>query len=111
MKDDGLYDEHVAATYDDDGTMSAPEAITPVVDFLAGIAGRGPRSNSRSEPAASRAPWLASIEVRWIELPTVWSCDFARTRRRGDGGDHRRHGDDPGQGQLLARLPGLQHDQ
>jgi len=39
---DGYFDEGVAARYDEsDADMFAPEAVEPVVDFLAAIAGRG----------------------------------------------------------------------
>jgi SAM-dependent methyltransferase len=41
MHDDGYFDERVAATYDDDASISAPEAIDPVVDFLVELAGGG----------------------------------------------------------------------
>ena len=42
VSDDGVFDEHVAATYDDDeGEMFAAETIDPVVDRLADLAGRG----------------------------------------------------------------------
>ena len=39
--DDGYFDERVAATYDDDPEMFDAEAVDPVVDFLAGLAGDG----------------------------------------------------------------------
>jgi SAM-dependent methyltransferase len=39
--DDGVFDERVAATYDDDPEMFAAEAIDPVVDLLADLAGGG----------------------------------------------------------------------
>jgi SAM-dependent methyltransferase len=39
--DDGYFDEPIAATYDDDADMFAPEAVDPVVDFLATNAGGG----------------------------------------------------------------------
>jgi SAM-dependent methyltransferase len=40
---DGYFDERVAAGYDEsDPEMFAPEAVEPVVDFLAAIAGNGP---------------------------------------------------------------------
>jgi len=42
MTDDGYFDEPVAATYDESAAnMFTPEAVDPVVDFLAGIAGDG----------------------------------------------------------------------
>jgi SAM-dependent methyltransferase len=40
--EDGYFDERVAARYDEsEGTMFTPEAIDPVVDFLAELAGDG----------------------------------------------------------------------
>jgi predicted TPR repeat methyltransferase len=40
--DDGYFDEHVAARYDESSEeMFAPEAVDPVVDFLAQLAGSG----------------------------------------------------------------------
>ena len=41
MHDDGLFDEQIAATYDDDKGISAPEVIEPAVDLLAELAGGG----------------------------------------------------------------------
>nr|WP_240992739.1 MULTISPECIES: class I SAM-dependent methyltransferase [Mesorhizobium] len=38
---DGLFDEKIAATYDDDKGISAPEVIEPAVDLLAELAGGG----------------------------------------------------------------------
>jgi SAM-dependent methyltransferase len=40
--DDGIFDERVAATYDDDGPMFAPDAIDPAVDLLVRLADGGP---------------------------------------------------------------------
>ncbi len=41
MHDDGYFGESVAATYDDDVAIFAPEAVDPVVDFLFERAGGG----------------------------------------------------------------------
>ncbi|WP_017957035.1 class I SAM-dependent methyltransferase [Rhizobium leguminosarum] len=41
MHDDRLFDEKIAATYDDDKGISAPEVIEPAVDLLAELAGGG----------------------------------------------------------------------
>ncbi len=41
MHDDGYFGDAIAATYDDDTAISAPEAVEPVVDFLADLAGDG----------------------------------------------------------------------
>lgn len=39
--DDGYFDERIASTYDDDTEMFSPAVVSPVVDFLADLAGRG----------------------------------------------------------------------
>jgi hypothetical protein len=42
MHDDGYFDEHVAAGYDESSAeMFKPEVVNPVVDFLVGLAGDG----------------------------------------------------------------------
>jgi len=42
MRDDGYFDEHVAARYDASAAeMFDPAVVTPTVDFLAALAGRG----------------------------------------------------------------------
>ncbi|MEM6838878.1 MAG: methyltransferase domain-containing protein [Cyanobacteria bacterium P01_C01_bin.120] len=41
MQSDGYFDKRVAATYDDDVTSGAPEAVEPVVDFLTELADGG----------------------------------------------------------------------
>ncbi len=42
MHDDGYFDERVAAKYDDDSAeLFEPEALDPVIDFLAELAGSG----------------------------------------------------------------------
>ena len=41
MHDDGYFDEPIAAVYDEDTSISAPESVDPVVDFLADLAGDG----------------------------------------------------------------------
>jgi SAM-dependent methyltransferase len=42
MRDDGYFDEPVAARYDESSAeMFEPEVLDPVVDFLAGLAGEG----------------------------------------------------------------------
>jgi len=42
MHDDGYFDEHLAASYDDSSAeMFDPGVVNPVVDFLAGLAGDG----------------------------------------------------------------------
>ena len=42
MHDDGYFDEHVAAGYDESSAeMFKPEVVNPVVDFLVGLAGAG----------------------------------------------------------------------
>ncbi len=41
MHDDGYFDEAVAARYDQDTAIFAPEVVDPVVDFLVDLAGKG----------------------------------------------------------------------
>jgi 2-polyprenyl-3-methyl-5-hydroxy-6-metoxy-1,4-benzoquinol methylase len=42
VHDDGYFDERVAARYDDDAAaLFGPEALDPVIDFLAELAGGG----------------------------------------------------------------------
>jgi SAM-dependent methyltransferase len=42
VHDDGYFDERVAATYDDDASeLFHPQALVPVIDFLAVLAGNG----------------------------------------------------------------------
>lgn len=41
MSDDGYFDERIAATYDDDTAIFDPEAVDPVVDFLANLSTGG----------------------------------------------------------------------
>jgi len=41
MGDDGYFGEEVAAVYDDDAAMAAPELVDPVVDLIAQLAGTG----------------------------------------------------------------------
>ena len=42
VHDDGYFGEDIAATYDDDQAIMAPEVVDPVVEFLADLAGDGP---------------------------------------------------------------------
>jgi hypothetical protein len=41
VHDDGYFDERIAATYDDDAEMAAPDVVEPVVNCLAELAGSG----------------------------------------------------------------------
>lgn len=41
VRDDGHFGEEVAANYDQDTSISSPEAVEPVVDFLVELAGDG----------------------------------------------------------------------
>lgn len=41
MSDDGYFDETIAATYDEDTAISAPEYVDPVVEFLYALADGG----------------------------------------------------------------------
>ena len=85
MHDDGYFDEPVAAHYDEDtAAMSTPEAIRPVVDFLAERAGDGPAlelaigTGRVAVPLAERG-----VDVHGIELSRAM---VARMRSK-PGGD------------------------
>ena len=41
MHKDGYFDDRIAATYDDEAAILDPQAVEPVVEVLAGLAGRG----------------------------------------------------------------------
>jgi hypothetical protein len=56
VRDDGYFDEPVAATYDEDAAdRFDPAVLAPTVDFLAELAGTAARSSSASVPAGSRS--------------------------------------------------------
>ena len=82
LGDDGYFDERVAATYDEsEAELFEAEAVDPVVDFLAEIAGNGQalelgigtgRIAFRSRGAASRSSGST--------CPRPWSRDCASSR-------------------------------
>jgi hypothetical protein len=83
---DGYFDERVAAGYDEsDPEMFAPEAVEPVVDFLAAIAGNGPvpelgvGTGRIALPLARRG-----VQVHGIELSRAM---VARLREKPGGED------------------------
>ncbi len=85
MHDDGFFDEQVAATYDEsEGDMFAADAIEPVVDLLAELAGDG-RALELGIGTGRIALPLAQrdVEVHGIELSTAM---VARMRAK-PGGD------------------------
>ena len=70
VRDDGLFDERIASTYDDDSPeMSDPEVLEPTVEFLAELAGSGRAlelgigTGRVALPLAGRG-----VEVQGIEL-------------------------------------------
>lgn len=85
LQDDGYFDEAVAATYDDDAEMFTPEAVDPVVNFLADLAGDdsalelGIGTGRIALPLAARG-----VHVRGIELSKAMT---ARLRAKAGGGD------------------------
>lgn len=100
MHDDGYFGESVAATYDDDESIFAPEAVDPVVDLLAALAGDGAAlelgigTGRIALPLARRGIQVHGIELsramaaRLKEKPggegiDVVIGDFATTRKEG----------------------------
>ena len=85
MHDDGYFDEHVAAAYDDP-TDEANQAtsITPVVDLLAELAGSGPALEFAIGTGRIALPLAArGVPVHGIELSSAMA---ARLRAK-PGGD------------------------
>lgn len=69
MHDDGYFDERIAATYDDDPSISAPEVVDPVVDLLAQLAGEGAALEFAIGTGRIAAPLAQQgVSVRGIEL-------------------------------------------
>ncbi len=82
---DGYFDERVAATYDEStATMSTPEAVEPVVDFLVGLAGSGRAlelgigTGRIAVPLAQRG-----VPVHGIELSNAMAAKL-RAKPRGE---------------------------
>ena len=86
MHDDGYFDERVAARYDDEAAgLFEPEALDPVVDFLAELAGNGHAlelgigTGRVALPLAQRG-----VQVHRIELSTAM---VAKLRAKPGGED------------------------
>ena len=86
MHDDGYFDERVAARYDDEAAgLFEPEALDPVVDFLAELAGNGHAlelgigTGRVALPVAQRG-----VQVHGIELSTAM---VAKLRAKPGGED------------------------
>ena len=86
MHDDGYFDERVAARYDDEAAgLFEPEALDPVVDFLAELAGNGHAlelgigTGRVALPLAQRG-----VQVHGIELSTAM---VAKLRAKPGGED------------------------
>ncbi len=113
LDDDGYFDERVAARYDEsEPEMFDPAVVDPVVDFLAELAGNG-RALELGIGTGRIALPLArrGVPVHGIELSKAMAArlrakpggeeigvtigDFATTTRGGN---------------VLRRVPGLQHD-
>ncbi len=87
MHDNNYFGESVAATYDDDAAIFAPEAVDPVVEFLANIVGDG-RALEFAVGTGRIALPLAErgAEVAGIELSPAMAARL-RTKPGGDGID------------------------
>ncbi len=85
MATDGYFDERVAASYDDPlDEISQPEAIEPVVDFLAGLARGGPALELGIGTGRIALPLAArGVAVHGIDLSRAM---VARLRQK-PGGD------------------------
>ena len=88
MTDDGYFDEHVAARYDEQspelGSMFSDEAITPVVDKLVELAAGGPALEFAIGTGRIALPLAGrGVEVHGIEL----SQAMLRRLRAKPGGD------------------------
>jgi SAM-dependent methyltransferase len=85
MHDDGYFDERVAATYDSDEGMFAPEAVEPAVDVLAELAGDGAALEFAIGTGRIALPLAArGVPVHGIELSKAM---VARLRAK-PGGEH-----------------------
>lgn len=85
MHDDGYFDEHVAAGYDDpDDEMFAADAIDPVVDLLAELAGGGRALELGIGTGRIALPLVGrGVEVHGIELSRAM---VAQLRAKPGGG-------------------------
>ncbi|MBE9099201.1 class I SAM-dependent DNA methyltransferase [Vacuolonema iberomarrocanum] len=84
MHSDEYFDERVASTYDDDIDSSSPEAIEPVVDFLAELAGGGRALEFGIGTGRIALPLvMKGIEVHGIDLSSAMLAKLAEK----SGGD------------------------
>lgn len=85
MHDDGYFDERIAASYDDDAEMFAPDRVDPVVDVLASLAGAG-RALEFGVGTGRIALPLArrGVPVHGIELSRAMSTRLAGKPGGGD---------------------------
>ena len=78
MHSDGYFDERVAATYDDDVDSFNPEAVEPVVDFLAELVGSGNALEFGIGTGRIALPLaMKGIEVHGIELSNAMIAKLA----------------------------------
>ena len=69
MHDDGYFSESIAATYDDDTSISDPAVVDPIVDFLVDKAGDGRALEFAIGTGRIAAPLAArGVPVHGIEL-------------------------------------------
>ncbi|MEM8808144.1 MAG: class I SAM-dependent methyltransferase [Cyanobacteria bacterium P01_G01_bin.38] len=78
MHSDGYFDERVAATYDNDVNAFNPEAIEPVVDFLAELVGSGNALEFGVGTGRIALPLaMKGIKVHGIELSNAMIAKLA----------------------------------
>ena len=84
MTSDGLFDERVAATYDDlDDEMWTAAAIEPAVEVLAGLAGEGRALEFAIGTGRIAVPLAArGVPVVGIEMSHAMVARHARQARR-----------------------------
>jgi hypothetical protein len=76
--DDGYFDEHVAASYDDDAEMFDPAVVDPAVDFLADLAGSGRALEFAVGTGRIALPLAArGVPVHGIELSRAMASRLA----------------------------------
>nr|WP_245277945.1 hypothetical protein [Rhizobium leguminosarum] len=87
MHEDGLFDEEVAATYDDAGGISAPEVVDPAVNLLVEFAGGGRVLEFAIGTGLALPLARKGIEVEGIR--TFESDGFSPSRQTGRRGNSR----------------------
>ncbi len=81
MHDDGYFDEDVAATYDNDPAIFAPEAVDPAVSFLSELAGKGQALEFAIGTGQSHFRWRArALRSTASRCRKPWSRGFVRKR-------------------------------